>query len=109
MSRERTDSITHLVKIVAREEIRSFMVGRHMPAVEEMVGSHRRLSERLDELGRKFMGEIQIGLEKAGQTWPQEEDSLLIQEVRIALAQIAQNHHRTIGAIRSRINQEELI
>ena len=28
MSRQETNSITHLVKIVAREEIRSYLVGR---------------------------------------------------------------------------------
>jgi hypothetical protein len=109
MSREKTDSITHLVKIVAREEIRSYLVDRHSPAAEEVARSHRKLSERLDELGERFMGDIQTSLERAGGTWLKEEDTLLVQEVRTALAQIAKNHARSIVAIRSRINYRELI
>ena len=105
MEREKTNSITHLVKIVAREvvveELRTRFRNQHRNDTE--------LLARIDELGRNFYGAIQTSLEKAGQYWLKEEDELLIQEVEIALAQIAKNHGRSIIAIRSRINQKDIV
>ena len=105
MSREKTNSITHLVKVVAREEIATFT--RELRAANSC--QCEDLSKQLSAMGIKFLGEIQTSLEKVGEKWTQEEDTLLIYEVRTALAQIAKNHSRSIGAIRARVNQQELI
>ena len=90
--RESSSSITQLVKIVAREVVEEYMKGR--PTIEEY--------------GEKYLNNITSSLEKAGRPWTLEEDSLLVQEVRTAVAQIAKNHGRSIIAITSRIDQKEL-
>jgi len=105
LTRPKTNSITHLVKIVAREvvveELRTRFKNQHR--------NDNELLERINELGRNFFGTIQTSLEKTGTRWLAEEDELLVQEVRTALSQIAKNHSRSVVAIRSRISQKELI
>ena len=56
-----------------------------------------------------MLGNITTSLKEAGQKWNPEEDQLLIQEVKIAIAQIAKNHHRSTVAIESRIQQKGLM
>lgn len=92
--RKTSNSITHLVKIVAAEVFD-----------EKMEERNQKFYTR--EL--RFCTDIKSSVEKAGQLWTEDEDDLLIQEVRTAVDQIAQNHHRSVGAIGSRINQKELI
>ena len=88
--REKTSSITQLVKIVARE------------VCEEI------LQEREEEHANSCVS-IQSSLKEAGKQWNSSEDICLRQEVQIAIAQIAQNHGRSIGAITARIRQKELV
>ncbi len=100
MIREKTNSITHLVKIVASEvfdidikELESRVFNRCMAALNQ----------------ESFINDVQLSLKRAGEPWPQDEDELLVREVEIAIKQIAKNHKRSVGAIESRINQKGLI
>ncbi len=99
--REKSNSITHLVKTVAREVCKEM--------IEELKESTITHRINLTETEKSFCENIQVSVEKAGQIWPEEEDNLLIQEVKTAVAQIALNHQRSRGAISSRIAQKELI
>ncbi len=97
MTREKTDSITHLVKIVAGEVFdRKIKEYDHKGATEETVI-------------RNMLGNITSSLKEAGLTWLPREDALLIDEVRIAVAQIAKNHSRSIVAIESRIRHKDIM
>ena len=86
--REKTNSITRLVKAVAEE------------VFEKKMAQHQN--------------ELQTWLQKsfaqarAGEPWGQIEDDLLIQEIEHAIERIAKKHGRTIGTIRSRISQREI-
>ena len=105
MEREKTNSITHLVKIVAREVFNEEFRDRSMKLSVDRL----RIEDEIRSLGTDFLGKIQTSLEKAGRLWSREEDALLEQEVRTAVAQIAKNHSRSIVAITSRISQKELV
>lgn len=94
--REKTDSITHLVKIVAGE------------VFEEKWEENMKCRKDLKDLETHFCETIQSKVEKAGKPWSDEEDELLLQELRTAVAQIALNHKRSLGAISSRIQQRKL-
>lgn len=103
--RDKTNSITHLVKIVAKEVFYEEWDKR----ATNLTVQKNIFEDTVRDLGHEYLGKIQTSLEKAGRVWPREEDALLEQEVRTALAQIAKNHSRSIVAIRSRIDQKELI
>ena len=99
MIREKSDSITHLVKIVANEEI-----DRRLHELKIL-----RAPQTINILAQEFIEKIRSSVEKAGQPWLPEEDDLLVQEVKTAVAQIALNHKRSNGAIKARISQKQLI
>ena len=101
MPREKSSSITHLVKVVAREVFEEMS-----DELKKNVITHRMNLTRTE---RDFCESIQSNVEKAGWTWSEEEDNLLIQEVKTAIAQIALNHKRSRGAILSRVSQKQLI
>jgi len=90
-------SVTNLVIQIAREEVERYM------------DSRRRDLDSLTDLGNKFCENVKSDLEKVGRRWEEEEDSLLKQEVRAAIAVIAKNHHRSPNAIVCRINDNELL
>jgi len=94
--REKTGSITHLVKIVATEVFHDLM-----KRDEDIVGV-RNLSKQLCE-------KVISSCHKAGDPWTKEEDHLLVDEMRAAIAQVAQNHQRSIGAIKARVAAKGLI
>ena len=114
--REKTDSITHLVKIVAREvfedqvgELYTVWDGKidRITILERQVRKLFALSnEVLTEEVLKRFNSIQSNLEKAGRVWSKDEDELLVWEVRTAVATIAKSHQRSKGAIRDRISQK---
>lgn len=108
--REKSNSITHLVKIVAEEVF--IERDKHFEYLLETY--HRRISK----LERKpaalvdhsaLIKEIASNLEKAGKYWSKNEDQLLVDELKTAIATIAKNHSRSRSAIASRIIQKELI
>ena len=87
--REKTNSITHLVKTVAGEVFDEKM--------------KQRVTEYPDCPRRYFHSHFSST--RAGEPWTQVEDDLLVQEVDFMLTQIASKHGRTTGAISSRISQ----
>ena len=97
-AREKSDSITHLVKIVAREVVK-----------EELAKLEKRNRQDLRPITEKLCGELISVLDRVGKKWEQAEDDLLVVELNVALNKIAQNHGRTEKAILCRINDKELL
>ena len=93
-------TIEDLVKELAREVF--------FQEIVHVKDRMRRIEESSDA-SLKFIESIQSSLKEAGNYWSDEEDNLLVQEVRTAISQIAKNHHRSNGAIASRVAQKELI
>jgi len=91
MNRQKTNSITHLVKIVA-EEVLEENFERLMSNYEE---SKRPKAEKYPN--------------RAGDPWEPYERESLRREFEDAINSIALNHNRTFGAIRERIRQEGLL
>lgn len=93
--RERTDSITHLVKIIAKEVFDA---------------NYNHLRQRITELeNRVVLYQVDNDLQKAGEHWSHTEDQLLVDSLNRAIDIIASAHGRTPVAIRSRIEQKELL
>lgn len=88
--RLRTDSITHLVKIVAGE------------VFDEKMKEVRLRDKELRDDAKEYFS-------RAGEFWSQIEDDLLVQEIDSILDRLATKHGRTTGAIRSRISQKEIL
>lgn len=101
--RQKTDSITHLVKIVAGE-VFDEMFNQKLTLFNETVKPTTTIIQADD-----YIKSLVSSVQKAGHPWLPEEDSLLDQEVRAAIAQIAMNHKRSIGAIKSRISSKQLM
>jgi hypothetical protein len=108
--REKTNSITNLVKIVAREVFKDSIRTRPL----ELRNIIREICK--DEIDKcnwydidTFLEPLKSGLENAGTYWSKEEDQLLIDEVKVAVAQIAKNHKRSVGAIIARVQDQEVI
>ena len=109
-NREKTNSITYLVKIVAQEVYKENF---------KQEGIHQevcKIRKELDELKIKSCKDYfdifvnyKIDVTNKGRSWTDFEDRLLKREIECALKKIANNHKRSDGAIRSRINQKELI
>ena len=94
MKREKTDSITHLVKIIASEVFDE-------KNIEEIEAMERALL--------KLLSKVQDRLKKEDVAWFYAEDRLLAKEVSIAIAQIAKNHSRLNEAIIARITKNRLL
>lgn len=92
MNREKTDSMTHLCKIIAEEVFTERM---------------RTFHTDFYRLGEELCQDIKSSLAQAGKIWPPSEDELLAQEVKVAIAQIAKNHRRSSESIRCRIRDKE--
>ncbi len=104
--RDKSSSITHLVKTVANEEIDkrfSYIEGRINSLIERNIMRNKVID------ASDFLEKIQTTLEKAGAPWSDEEDDILIQEIKTAVSQIAKNHNRSKGAIRARVYGRELL
>ena len=106
--REKSNSITHLVKIVANEvfDEKTILLTNRIKSCEKEI---RILQQSKGYDIDEFLNRIQSSLKKAGAPWSVEEHNLLVQEVRTAIAQIAQNHKRSKGAIIERLKQYELL
>lgn len=89
-------SMTDLCKQIADERIENY--------VREKGGLYG-----LELWGENFCQKIKSSLEKAGTPWTGDEDELLYQEIRYAVAQIAKNHGRSISAILCRVKDKELL
>jgi len=112
MPREKSNSITHLVKIVAQE-----VFNERFKHIEYLIDKHheRLMQLELDKRTTRLidhshiLNEIKSNLEQAGQYWSKNEDQLLKDEVSAAISTIANSHGRSKSAIVSRIFQKELI
>ena len=102
MEREKSNSLTQLVKIVAREVAKEELT-LHCTLQPHVSG----LS--ITELGKQCLNDVKSSLASAGASWTKSEDELLFEEVRIAIAQIAKNHNRSMGAIKERIIDKDNI
>ena len=107
MDRESTNSMTKLTKVIALEvnKPRFERLEKHIKQLEADAQFFRIQNTDAKELVRS----VQSSLEKAGDPWFHTEDSLLVDEVKMAIAQIAKNHNRSYGAIKARINHKDLI
>ena len=99
--REKTNSITHLVKIIANEEI-----DKRIHKMKIYSTNYKDMEEKILS---SLLSNITNSLEQVGQKWETEEDNLLSVEIELAITQIAKNHHRSKGAITSRIIKKNLI
>ena len=99
-NRKKTNSITHLVKIVA-EEVANEVFDKKLECISQ--------NPKIQNIAELISGLSEFDTSNRGQIWPDADDYLLEKEVEFALAQIAKNHKRTVGAIRSRIRQKDLI
>ena len=88
--REASTSITHLVKTIAREVCEEFY--------EEKMDFEINLKRAEDEIARKAWVTC-----RTGEFWEEAEDRRLLQEHGQAIADIANRHGRTRGAIYSRL------
>jgi len=105
MDRESTNSMTKLTKVIALEVTK--------PRFEKLEDKINRLKEtlcfHLNMDVTEMVKSVQSSLKSAGDPWQYAEDGLLVDEVKMAIAQIAKNHNRSHGAIRARINHKDLI
>ena len=115
--RESTNSITHLVKIVAREEIKK----KHLDllkVVQSLAREQKRMKLKINELSRitdckiaalaysykiKKLPEEENIMENAGDPWNFVEDNLLSGEINSYVNTLATQHSRSADAIRTRI------
>ena len=102
MPREETNSITHLVKIVAKEVVNEEINSKF----EEFEGYIR--DEFLSNTDEKIDA-VRNSCQRAGDTWTRAEETQLGQEVRMAIKQIAQNHQRSSRAIIERIRARDIL
>ena len=104
--REKTDSITHLVKIVAKEVFNNKSENINFK-FNQLVDRVSRLETQL--LKHETSEKIILEMERAGECWTEQEDAMLRAELKIAMTVIAKTHDRSYGAITSRIGQKGLI
>ena len=106
MDRERTNSMTKLTKVIALEvnKPRFERLEKHIEQLEEKVEFVLMNTDAVE-----LIKSVQSSLKKAGDMWSYAEDGLLVDEVEMAVAQIALNHNRSRGAIKARINHKDLI
>lgn len=91
MFREARTSITQLVKDIANEEI-----DKRIKNMVDAVKTEHQCKSAVESIINE--------LKNIGAKWEPGEEKLLIEEVNVAISQIAANHGRSIGAIRSKLN-----
>jgi hypothetical protein len=87
--REKTDSITHLVKTVAGEVFDEKIKAVRETFVKDMLADQKE--------------EVKRSASNAGESWSKEEDEALEVAVTLMVLKIAKKHGRTLGSIRCRI------
>jgi len=106
MKREKTDSLTHLTKIIAREEFEKMFKEKKKELAVNINMKHEIVDD--NEILKTLTSTL-AKPKNAYEKWDAVEDTLLEEELRIAFRQIAKNHGRTPGAIKSRIRQKDLM
>lgn len=111
-SREKTNSITHLVKIVAGEVLEE-REARHEVAHAHMEGAIRKLNRRVNLITACLADEIpqiescaeEWNTPNAGDFWSDAEEDALICDLKQAIKWMAARRGRTTGAIDARLAQ----
>jgi len=108
MAREKTNSITRLVKILAEEVVVDKLESSMINIVDIV---HKKVYDqiKMDMKNSKNAEKVRKALDRQGELWDETEVRLLKLEIREAIKGIAENHSRTEGAIKSRIRQEGYI
>jgi len=109
--RDPSTSITQLVKTVAKEVVSDYFYET------EVIEDIALLQKRVRDLegnktvidSKDFLEKIQSNLENAGGIWSKKECKLLCLELEVAIKTIAKNHNRSVKAITSRIDKEQLL
>ena len=111
-TRESSNSITHLVKIVAqeviKEELGKVYEALHESASEHTIATNKRLAVIEQELCLTDIPEIENtptswNAENAGQKWDRDEEYELANDWSIALAWLARRRKRSVGSIDARL------
>ena len=97
MKREKTNSITHLVKIIAQEVFDENVEKLKMNNSTIVIDGEKITMSILDSLDKNF----------AGKKWSMIENNILESELNAAIAQIAKNHGRSRGAIICKIVERQ--
>jgi len=99
--REKTNSVTHLIKIVAKE-----VYDDQLDKIFERI-------EKLESSAHVHLFQPTFSPEtiksRAGEAWTEDEERALDDELTRALEWIAQKHGRSSGAIQARISYRGLI
>lgn len=120
--REKTTSVTHLVKIVAEEVVLGMVQKEQIPCIEDLRNAEDGLKAlELTTENRLKRIEAELSLEetlpdiaatdeswstdKAGLTWSNNEDKELEENVELALKWIAKQHNRSVGGVRARVKR----
>lgn len=107
--KRKTNSITHLVKIVAAEVFEEKIGELFYPYREQVIDLGGSVA-KLNKVVQVHTTEVlRSSLENVGAPWTEDEDNLLTLEVKTALAVIAKTHGRTVNAVRSRIRDKRLV
>ncbi len=118
-TRPKTNSITHLVKIVAKEVCDESMHSRyqHIMLMKNEINDLKSAVKKLQEIlftvkvtnlnidTKEALKKVHNDLLKAGGLWTDDEDTLLERELNVAVNAMAANHQRSKGAIKSRLQK----
>lgn len=105
--REKTNSITHLVKIIAEEVFEEKFGTLQIPPPTGLLGRIEVIEDFIkinvkppisNEGATTYSGDV-----NAGKPWSDFEDDVLAREFAHTLRILSERHGRTIGAIRERI------
>lgn len=98
--REKTNSMTHLTKILIKEVMESDLtiICDRLCQLE----THKLKETTIDVT--EVLNNIKNNLDNRGECWSQKENDLFLNEMKVAIKTIAANHGRTVGAITARLN-----
>jgi hypothetical protein len=103
--REETSSITHLVKIVAEEVVMEVLEREGLTNRPWETGFITGILNTVKSTAKEHLENVSSSVERAGFTWDAAEKEMFNQEITTAVAQIAKNHQRTMGAIRAALKK----
>jgi hypothetical protein len=98
--REKTNSLTHLTKILIKETMESDLT----IICDRLRQLETRNKIKETDYTSVFLSNIKNKLYNCGEAWSQKEDDLLLSEMKVAMGTVAANHGRTVGAITSRLH-----
>lgn len=106
--REPSTSITQLVKTVAKEVVEETLNREEIREDIALLQQMQQQQKPIVDISH-FLEEMKSSLDNAWQHWEKQEHELLISELSVAIAIIARNHKRSVGAITARVMKEKLM